>query len=286
MKVFPFKIPKPSNEKLIVQHDKGRTFYERLHQHEEIQLSYLLKGSGKLIIGDSVHPYGTGEFFVIGSELPHLFQSAGSAEDSHMISIFFTKETLGAGFFELHDLQSIKSLLEASAGGLQICSDTKPIKEIVQRIAAENKLNRIISFLKLLGILAQSETKTLTEFVNPKVISTNEGQRLQIVYEYVTKNFHEQLQLKTVAEMAFMTPNAFCRFFKQRTNKTFFEFLIDVRVAHACQLILKSEDVMIADIARASGFNSVSNFNRKFKKIKKCTPSDYRKSSNVFDVSV
>jgi AraC-like DNA-binding protein len=78
--------------------------------------------------------------------------------------------------------------------------------------------------------------------------------------------------------MAFMTPNAFCRFFKQRTNKTFFQFLIELRVEHACQLLGSKRELNINLISDLSGFNSISNFNKKFKKIKGVTPSKYQQS--------
>lgn len=286
LKVYPFKIPKPSDERLIVQIDNEKVFYDKLHQHEEIQLSYIVKGNGNLIVGNSIHAYKPGDFFMVGSNLPHLFKSKRSVNGSHMVSVFFTKDTLGSHFFEIPDLQPLKSLLKLSQGGLSLQSNKKEAAILMQRIKAENKLERVITFLQLLRILSQAETKTMSRFVYPKTISANEGRRLQIVYNHVMEHFHEDLQLKAVAQLAFMTPNAFCRFFKLRTNKTFFEFLLDVRIAHSCQELQKNRKMGIALIAHSSGFNSISNFNRTFKKIKNCTPSEYRESSNTIDVLI
>jgi AraC-like DNA-binding protein len=97
-------------------------------------------------------------------------------------------------------------------------------------------------------------------------------------------HFQDDITLDKIASLACMTPNAFCHFFKQRTNKTFFQFLIELRVAHACQLIIKDHDLTMADISSKSGFKSISNFNRKFKQLKGSTPSQYFQRQNVLGV--
>ena len=72
-----------------------------------------------------------------------------------------------------------------------------------------------------------------------------------------------------------MTPNAFCRYFKQRTNKTYFTFLNEIRIERACKL-LRDKECLITEVAEKSGFKYISNFNRKFKEIVGKSPSDYR----------
>ncbi|MGB5500658.1 MAG: AraC family transcriptional regulator, partial [Maribacter sp.] len=111
-------------------------------------------------------------------------------------------------------------------------------------------------------------------FIYPKKIGNRDGQRLQVIFDFVINNFQQEISLETVANLAFMTPNAFCRFFKNRTNKTFFQFLIELRLEHACQL-LNDTALPITEIAEKSGFNSISNFNRQFKTQKGISPSQY-----------
>ena len=146
------------------------------------------------------------------------------------------------------------------------------------KLESQHKLKRLVSFLELLEELRQANTQALSKFVYAKSLSTNEGERLQLVFEFVFKNFQKPISLEKIAKMAFMTPNAFCRFFKQRTNKTFFQFLIELRVAHACQLLNQNKELNINIVADLSGFNSISNFNKKFKKIKGVTPTQYQQS--------
>ena len=92
------------------------------------------------------------------------------------------------------------------------------------------------------------------------------------------QDFAEDVSLAEVSALANMTPNAFCRYFKQRTNKTFFRFLTEIRINNAAQLLQANKDLSIAEAAYQSGFKNLSNFNRKFKEIKSLTPSEYRKS--------
>jgi hypothetical protein len=64
MKVLPFKIPKPEQDALIYQEDVGVSFYDKLHQHEEIQLSLIVEGEGTLIVGDAINYYKKGDILI------------------------------------------------------------------------------------------------------------------------------------------------------------------------------------------------------------------------------
>lgn len=277
MKIYPFEIPKPLAGALIVQVDTELVFFDKLHQHEEIQISLLVKGDGKLIIGDSVHAYSAGNLFVIDGKIPHLFQSSPSVEPSQMISLFFTKHTFGSNFFTIPDLEQTTPFFDQPNTGFKVSEKNVEARQIMKKLPSSDTFSRFILFLSLLKSIGENEITRLTSFVHPKSLSANEGKRLQDVLDYVMNNFEKEIKLTTVADLAFMTPNAFCRFFKQRTNKTFFQFLIELRIEHACQLLLSDKDLSVTEIAEKSGFGSISNFNRKFKHIKKTTPTAYKK---------
>ncbi|MBT8299652.1 MAG: AraC family transcriptional regulator [Maribacter sp.] len=280
MKVLPFKIPKPLNQNLIVQVDESKTFYNQLHQHQELQLSLIIKGHGKLIIGDSIHQFSEGDFFVIGSNCPHLFQSIKTNNGVKMVSLFFTRESFGKDFFDLSDIEGLERFFDIANDGFRLLSDKDKVHELMLKFPKQNKLNRFINLLILINTLCNVEREVLTSFVYPKKIGTRDGQRLQVIFDFVINNFHQEIDLKTVADLAFMTSNAFCRFFKKRTRKTFFQFLIEFRLEHACQL-LKDTELPIAEIAEKSGFNSISNFNRQFKTQKGSSPSQYARGKDV-----
>lgn len=95
------------------------------------------------------------------------------------------------------------------------------------------------------------------------------------VMDYTLNNFNNKIELEEISEVANMTTNAFCRYFKQRTNKTYFTFLNELRIEKACKL-LQNKEYSIIEVSEKSGFKNISNFNRKFKELKERTPSAYR----------
>ncbi len=282
MKVQPFKIAKPIQTNLIVQVDKGEVFYNQLHEHEEIQISHIVSGSGKLIVANSINSFSRGDVFVIAGNTPHLFQSTLGGDPSHMVSVFFTKSSFGQGFFEIPELAEVKRFFHISGGGFRILSKKRTICQTLDRLPDAGMLDRFVDFLKLIKKINGSEKSPLAGFVHPKKISKTEGRRLQQVFDHVMNNFEKEITLGQVAKQAHMTPHAFCRFFKKRTNKTFFQFLIELRLEHACQMLVAPVKIPIAEISEKSGFSSISNFNRKFKRAKNTTPSMYRKRMKVY----
>ena len=279
MRVQPFQIVKPLHENLIVQIDKGKGFYNNLHRHNEIQLSLVVKGFGKLIVGDSVHQFRNGDFFAIGGNCPHLFKSEGAQGSVHMISLFFTPETFGKEFFTLSDLAEVRPFFDFVQDGFQIISGQQEIGDRILEFSQASKTTRVVLFIALLQQLVKANRKSLTSFTYPKEIGNLAGKRMQLVFDYVLQNFDKEVKLEVVSDLVHMTPNAFCKFFKKRTNKTFFQFLIELRIEHASQLLRNNqEDVAIAEVSERSGFKSISNFNRKFKLFKGTVPSRYRKS--------
>ncbi len=282
MKVFPFKIPKPLNENLIVQVDQGSIFYNKLHQHEEIQIAYIVGGQGKLIISDSIHPYSEGDIFVIGSNIPHLFKSMEQTDKlSHMVSLFFTEKAFGSHFDGIPELETVHRFFYKTESGFKPLTSRASIGRLMLKLPKASKFSRYILFLKLINKLCNCEAMGLTNFIYPKQITNNDGERLQIVFDYVINNFQKEITLEQVSNLIFMTPNAFCRFFKQRTNKTFFKYLIELRIEHACQLLRNDPDISIAQVSDKCGFNSISNFNRKFKELKKVVPSHYLQIGHI-----
>lgn len=281
MKVYPFKIPKPIDGHLIVQIDQEPIFYNRLHQHEEIQISHIVNGSGKLLVGNSIHQFSKGDTYIIGSNLPHVFKSIPDALDAHMVTVFFTEHTFGTDFFKLPYFNELRPFFTTSISGFKVISHKKEIGEMLLALSSKEKLSRFVSFLEVLEQLCNVVVEPLSKFIYSKTLSTNEGERLQVIFDFVFKNFHKPIVLDEIAKMAFMTPNAFCRFFKQRTNKTFFQFLIELRVEHACQLLSVKKEMNINLVSDLSGFNSISNFNRKFKKIKGSTPTQYQRNNLI-----
>jgi len=277
MKVFPFKIPKPKDDVLIYQEDKGLSFYDKLHQHEEIQLSYIFEGHGTLIVGNTINTYTSGDLIVIGGNLPHVFKSdISTGKHSHMLSLFFKKDSFGTGFFDLNEFRILNPFFKRMRHGFKISSNTSEIKEQFLKLKNTKKLERFIILLQVTKAAATKKHQTLSSFIYEKNYSIADGTRIQVVYDYTIKNFKNHISLEYISEVANMTKTAFCKYFKKRTNKTYFEFLNELRVAHACKLLREDVDKSVADIAFDSGYNNMANFNRQFRLIKNVTPTEYK----------
>lgn len=277
MKVLPFKIPKPKNEALVYQIDREQVFYDQLHQHGEIQISYVEKGEGSLIIGDSINEYRADDILVIGSFIPHVFRSdTRIKEESLMHTLFFDQDSFGKDFFQLTDLSSTQSFFKKSVFGMRILSRKSKIIPLFKALAHQNKVEQIASLLMIINQINKSKTTALSAFVYRKSFSDDEGKRMGQVYDYVMEKYQDPITLEEISEKANMSKNAFCRYFKKRTNKTFFQFLIEIRIENACKILVKNPELSVAVVAEQCGFNNIANFNRKFRAFKNCTPTAYR----------
>lgn len=277
MKALSFKIPKPEPTSLLFQKDVGLIFYDKLHQHEEIQMSFILSGEGDLVVGDRILRYTPGSIFVIGSYLPHLFKSDTSAsEHSEMLTLFFTRASFGT-FSAFDELQEIQPLLNELSLGIEVQSNQSEIGSIFCQLEQSTDFERLIHFLSILSLIVHSNRRSLSSAVPSKIMSETEGARMQQVMDYAMNHFREPISLDEIAQQVNMTRNSFCRYFKQRTNKSFFQFLNEIRLEHASMLLRKNGEQSIDEIAERSGFRNISHFNRQFKSYRGMTPKEWRK---------
>jgi len=282
MKVLPFKIPKPEQNAIVFQIDHDEIFYDKLHQHEEIQLSLIVEGEGTLIVGDTINHYTKGDILVIGSNLPHVFKSDVTASKvSHMLTLFFSKSSYGNAFFEFEELKELQPFFKRSKHGFKVTSRQKSITDLFFQLERASKFNRFLILFQLLKLASTSNYKSLSSFVYDKKINDNEGTRMRNVFEFTVDHFKTEISLETISDVANMTKNAFCKYFKKRTNKTYFTFLNELRVENACKLLLSNKEYSIAEIAELSGYNNLSNFNRQFQIIKQQSPTDFKKNNKL-----
>ncbi|MDR1324477.1 MAG: AraC family transcriptional regulator [Treponema sp.] len=102
-------------------------------------------------------------------------------------------------------------------------------------------------------------------------------QRMERVYQLIFKNFDNiDLGLEEAARIAALSPSYFARLFKERTGRSFYDYLSTIRVSHAAEFLLMT-DLPVSLVAGKCGFNSLPTFHRVFKAEKGCTPAVYRK---------
>ena len=285
MKALPFKIPKVENSSFHLQTDKEPYFYDKLHQHPELQLVWIERGEGTLIFGDFLGEFHSGELYLIGSDVPHVFRSKAEyylpgTPGILARTIFFKPELVFKGSSVLPELGQLKDLVNWAERGLRIESGkAEGIIRMMLEVFESDSLTRLGKIICLLGELKKTDHQTLSQ-LPMKSINEHQGRRLDDVFKFTMENYNRPITLDEVAEVVHMNKAAFCRYFKQHTRKTFLNFLNEIRLQKASELLRNSE-FSVAQIAFDVGFNNLSNFNRTFKLYKGTTPHELRSDFRV-----
>jgi YesN/AraC family two-component response regulator len=228
-------------------------------------------------VGTHLSNYQSGDLILIGSYLPHTGFTRGFEENQKEIVIQFKPEIFEKAFQNLEELKLINQLLELSKKGIVFEGSIKEdIGLRMEGLQYESRIDSFLTFIKILYDLAKEKSKKILNAKGYAFISSpNENKRLKTIFNYIRDHFMERIVLEDISDQVFMTPQSFCRFFKNSTNKTFTTFLNEYRINHATKL-LSETDADIKTICYESGFNNFSNFYRNFKKITKMTPNTYR----------
>lgn len=252
------------------------------HFHSEYEILYIINGSGTSFVADHIEQFQAGDLVLIGSNLPHFWRSNesflnsnGKLKVKYMVIQFpnnFFKEQI-INYPEFH---IIGELLERSSRGIRFSPEVanKVSKKII-KINKKKGLDRILALLQLLQYLAHSnDYKLLAGELYHDENHNFTSDRLTKVMHYLNTNYQRKIELSKVAEIANLHPSAFCRFFKEKSGKSLSEFVNDMRISYACQLIIEGR-MSVSQICFESGFNNLSNFNRTFKKYTSFTPTNY-----------
>ncbi len=253
------------------------------HFHPELELIYFLKSSGTRYVGNSIGNFEAGELYLIGSNVPHLFRNhreyyddIEDSEPADLIVVKFERDFLGSTFKDLPETKRLQSLFDNANRGLKFSkAATYLVHTHMMGLVCATGLSRIVSLLKILDVLSVSENYGFlcsNGFDNS--YKKSEKERMGRIISYLNENFENKIELETVASIAHMAPNAFCRYFKKRTQKSFVQFLNEIRIGHACKLLIEGKH-QITTICYRSGFNTVTNFNRQFKALMHMTPTEY-----------
>lgn len=251
-------------------------FEFKWHFHPEFELTYILKGRGYRIVGNSHEDFSAGDFVLLGSNLPHTWWGkSDDDEPSEAIVIQFSTEFIQP-FLALHESRHIKTLLENSSKGLRVKSSDKLIKKI-KELSQTQGLDSVLILLAILQEISQQKVSQIASKTFQNVHSKKFESRINKVCTYLQDHYCEPIRLKEVADLVCMSESNFCKFFKKATSTTFSDYINDLRINEACNLLLFS-DYNISKIAHASGFESLSYFNKVFLKKKHTTPSLFRKN--------
>ncbi len=254
------------------------------HSHPELELVYIMEGYGKRIIGNKVESFNSGDMVFIGSNVPHIwlsdetFYKENSILYSKSIVSYIHPKIFKEVFTHIEELSSIKNMIERASRGIRIIGETRDkIAERLQTCVAKTGFEKFNEFLTILYLISISEETTHIIDEESASIKNAHSDRLIEVIKYIKDNFSEPISLKEVSKIACMTEQSFCRYFKNRTQKSFSEYLLNLRMSHACQLLI-SVDKSISDIAFSCGYRSTSHFCQVFKDEIGVTPHQYKVS--------
>jgi AraC-like DNA-binding protein len=279
---------KPIFQRLTTEPEEGFTFKALRstgfncpwHVHPECEIILVLKGRGYRIVGDNITSLGPGDLVFVGSGLPHIWQEepANGTGMVRTLLIQFDEGFLGDGLLKLPALEPVRQFLRRAARGLHIVDPTrKKVSAVMQQMTNTKGFNRLLQFLEILGLLANS--KDCHPIASPNFASNSElfqQERMDRVFQFLTSRANEDLRITDAARLVHLSEGAFSRFFRAHTGKTFPEFVNALRIGRACRLLTESES-SITEIAYACGFTNLSNFNRQFRRQKALSPREFRR---------
>lgn len=277
------KVPINLQSSFSIRHDIKSNFGKLWHYHPELELHYIIKGKGVRFIGDNIANFNSGEIVLLGENLPHTWRCNEEHElnndlNVEAIVVHFAADCLGKDFINLPETYLLPKLFEKAKKGMIIEGKTKTIiAELLLKSTKATDLDKLIIFLSILKNL--SETDEYSEITSAHAFyqsNEHDNIRLNKICNYTLSNYKKEITLNEIAAISNLSVTSFCRYFKRMTKKTYYDFLIEIRISHACRLLV--EDKMPTEvICFECGFNNVSNFYRHFKKVTDLTPFDYKK---------
>lgn len=281
----------PASEKLFfsdnnlirTERASGNTFGGGWHFHQEYELVLITQSSGTALIGDSVSSYSENVLYFTGVNLPHTWicNEDYNPSEAEALVLQFKKNLFSNSFTEQPDFLLLNQLLKRSELGIRFSKKTGIIiRPLFEELLISDGLNRMIIILKILDFCnkATDYTHLVSEGFSDNFIQTSD-EKLQKIIFYIENNYHQKIKLNEIAGMANMQDNAFCRYFKVKTNCSLFDFINKIRIGNACRLLLK-RDLSIQEICYQTGFNSSSHFINQFRLRTGKTPKDYRNFYN------
>lgn len=248
------------------------------HEQKTWELSYIITGSGTRKMGDRLEPFQRNEIVLIPPHIPHcwLFEESDYDAEGKIENITLTfsdrfLDNCKLTFNELHPyIQKIQNYKQAISF---IGAHLAKLQNILKQMIDQTEIERISSFIQILTLLGNSDHRILA---GNRIEEDKQILRLQKIQLYIMNNYQNTITLEEMSQLVNMNKSSFCIFFKKMMGKSLMTYLNEFRVESSCQMIQKT-NMTIAEVCYYSGFKDVPYYNRIFKKIKNCTPNEYRK---------
>jgi len=270
------------HKSLHVRRDTYPQNHNIWHYHEEIEFIYLAKGTGTLFVGDCIQSIAENSCVLIGPNIPHYWLFDDDYLNEHnpidCIVIHFKPNFLGNDFFQLQETKNLQNLILNSSRALYLEQCSSIFTSLFYNVSEQLDILKITKLIESLYYFQKNNPKLLISENYEVFNHSSDNKRMNDVINYIKDNYRSKVELDALADLAKMTKNSFCRYFKQKTGKTPIQFVSELRVSHACRL-LKSSDMNLKEISFESGFNSFVNFHKIFKSVTDTSPKQYKKDN-------
>lgn len=253
------------------------------HYHSELEMIHFEEGKGTQFVGDNIRRFKKGDVVLLGSNLPHYWRFDESYFENNTTIpdvrvAHFTEDFWGKPFLTLPENIGIKNLLQKAKLGILLKGKAKQyIANQLEKMVNSDGSKRLILLLEALFFLSTTDEYTFLSNIEYDLnLEDKEKDRINKVYNFTLNNFKQKISLNEISELAGISSNSFCRFFKSRTGKTYSKFLIEIRIGHACKLLIENE-MNVKELCYESGFNNFASFHKYFKEITNMSPLAYRK---------
>ena len=275
--------PLMGKDVLYIADRHKKEFTYPIHNHQVYELNFVEHAAGvRRIVGDSSEVIGDFDLVLITSpDLEHVWEQGDCQSDViREITIQFDIDFSANSIFDRNPFNSMKKMMVEAQKGLCFPLDAimKVYRELDTLSSIKDGFYAFMQFMTILYELSRCEgARALSSTSFAKIALPSDSRRVQKVKSYIDTHFREEIRLSTVADIAGMSDSSFSRFFKLHTGRNLSDYIIDLRLGHACRLLVDSSD-SIAEIGYHCGFNNLSNFNRIFRKRKDCSPSEFREN--------
>ncbi len=255
-----------------------------IHFHTEYEINLIINAHGaKRIVGDHILEISDLELVMIGPNLYHGWQDFNNNKNAqiHEITIQFPRDLFNKSILNKNIMKPIKEMLEHSNRGISFSKTT--IEQVQDKLMSLTQKRGFDSFIELQTLLydlaISRDQKLLTNISFQRSEDFQNSEKIEKLYHYILDNFKNKIKLDDVAHLLNMSTVSFTRFIKQRTGKSFVDFVNEIRLGYATRLLIETNK-SVSEICYECGFNNISNFNRIFKKKQDCTPSEFRNNFN------
>ncbi|RZK79501.1 MAG: AraC family transcriptional regulator, partial [Pedobacter sp.] len=268
-----------------VRRDNVPYVNNRWHYHAEVELIYFKKGNGTQFIGDSIKRFRSGDVILVGAHLPHYWRFddsyfvEGEKANADVVVVHFCENFWGSQFLALPENKTLKTILEKAQRGIQVNDKSRhQIGEMIEQILVAEGPRKIIYLMEALAAIENTPSFNQLSSIGFKHdFEDTENDRINTIYNYSLANFKRKIQMEEMAAVANISPNSFCRYFKSRTRKTYTQFISEIRVGHACKLLIEN-NMNVKQICYESGFYNFASFHKHFKVITGKSPLSYQKT--------